>query len=52
MTFHALPISFEPPRLNGLLTWLSTLRAELAAIQRLRERGIDAVSRDRSSSSS
>ncbi len=61
MSFHALPISFKPPRLNNLLARLIvgreanygealrrliTLRAELAAIERLRERGIDAVSRN------
>lgn len=62
MAFHAFPISLAPLRQNGLLVRLIArheadfgdalrrllaLRAELAAIQRLRERGIDAVSRDR-----
>jgi Fe-Mn family superoxide dismutase len=67
MTFQAHPISLKPPRLNGLsakliashfhanygkaLRRLSTLRAELAAIERLREHGIDAVSRNRLRSS-
>jgi len=67
MVFHARPISFKPTWLNGLsarlmaghfepnygevLRRLVALRSELAAIQKLRERGIDAVSRDRLPSS-
>ena len=62
MVFHDLPVSFKQTWLNGLaarlmaghlqancrevLRRLVTLRAELAAIERLRERGIDAVTRD------
>ena len=62
MVFHARPVSAKPTWLNGLaarliaglseanygdaLRRLGTLRAELAAIQKLRERGIDAVTRD------
>jgi hypothetical protein len=64
MLFPALAISFKSRRLSDLsarlitgcfeadygevLRRLVTLRAELTAIERLRERGIDAVNRDRS----
>ena len=67
MVFHARSISFKPTWLNGLparlmaghfepnygavLRRLVSLRSELAAIQKLRDRGIDAVSRDRLASS-